>query len=166
MSLFSLFNKKPKKTASVPVQPKRLENEYEFIVHCDRSDSALLHYQKANTDPDDMYNGMSMKEFKEDGVSGDKVYKYPPLDVPVKLSAFIGEDGSVEISGIIVDGYDDILVGKAAKTKGKKILKILQEEKPKITAVLSGGYYWKIEQSGYVNDDWQEDYKMIVTLQW
>jgi len=166
MSLFSLFKKEPKEPAPAPVQPKRFENEYEFIVHCDGPDSALWKYQEENTDPEDIYEGKTMREFKEDGDPGDKIYKYPPLSVTPKLSAFIGEDGSVEITGYIIDGYDEILVGKSAKTKNKKILKILQEESPKITGELSGGYYWTMESSGYVNDNYYDEYKMRVTFQW
>jgi len=168
MLLFSLFKKNKEEPVSnpVPVQSVKESNKYEFIVHCDENDKPLWKYQKENTDPDDIYNGMTMHDFKASGDCGEKLYKYPPLSVPVKLSAFIGEDGSVEISGYIIDGNDEILVGKAAKTKSKKILKILQENNPKITGELSGGYYWLIESSGYLNSDCFAEYRMDVSFEW
>lgn len=181
MGLFDKFIKKEPKqdtvewtvTLSDPQQepqPKKdpapviRDNHYEFIVRSEdeKTDRALVRYQKFWTDPEDKYDGMTMMQFKEDGYPGDKIYQYPPLDVAVKLEAFLGEDGSVEISGFIDEGDRVIYVGKAAKTKAKKILRILQNEKPKITGLLYGGKYWKMESSGYVNNDWEDDLTLRV----
>lgn len=165
----SLFKKKPKTepvaAAPTPVVEKTI---YDFIVKCgnEKSEKALIEYQKFWTDDEDKYNGMKLKEFKEDGSPGEKVYQFPPLDVDVKLEAFLGEDGSTEIRAYIVDGTDEIYVGTAAKTKAKKILKILQENKPEISGELYGGKYWKMEDSGYVNADWSEDLTVRIFLKY
>ena len=112
----------PKKAAA----PVAYDNHYEFIIKSEdeKTDRAIVRYQKFWTDPEDKYEGMTLMQFKEEGYPGDKIYQYPPLDVAVKLDAFLGEDGSVEISGFIDDGNKYIYVGKAAKTKAKKILRI------------------------------------------
>lgn len=141
---------------------------YDFIVKSEneKTTKALEKYQKFWTDKEDQYDGMKLKEFKEDGDPGDKVYQYPPLDVDIKLEAFLGEDGSTEIRAYIENGSDEIYVGTAAKTKAKKILKLLQENNPKITGELYGGKYWKMEDSGYVDDRWTETLTVRVYLQW
>ena len=141
---------------------------YDFIVKSEneKTTKALEKYQKFWTDKEDQYDGMKLKEFKEDGDPGDKVYQYPPLDVDLKLEAFLGEDGSTEIRAYIENGSDEIYVGTAAKTKAKKILKLLQENSPKITGELYGGKYWKMEDSGYVDDRWTETLTVRVYLQW
>ena len=141
---------------------------YDFIVKSEneKTTKALEKYQKFWTDKEDQYDGMKLKEFKEDGDPGDKVYQYPPLDVDLKLEAFLGEDGSTEIRAYIENGSDEIYVGTAAKTKAKKILKLLQENNPKITGELYGGKYWKMEDSGYVDDRWAEALTVRVYLQW
>ena len=142
---------------------------YDFIVKSEneKTTKALEKYQKFWTDKEDQYDGMKLKEFKEDGDPGDKVYQYPPLDVDVKLEAFLGEDGSTEIGAYIENGTkDEIYVGTAAKTKAKKILKLLQENSPKITGELYGGKYWKMEDSEYVDDRWTETLTVRVYLQW
>lgn len=165
----SLFKRKQKPAPELEPQPvSQPSSYYDFIIKSsdEKTDAALSKYQKAETDPADRYNGMTMKQFKAEGLCGEKVYQYPPLDVDVKLSAFIGEDGSVEISGFVLDGSDEIRVGTAAKTKVKKILKILQEESPKISGELYGGKYWKLKDNGYVDDDWSEDLTVRVYLSW
>ena len=141
---------------------------YDFIVKSEneKTTKALEKYQKFWTDKEDQYDGMKLKEFKEDGDPGDKVYQYPPLDVDLKLEAFLGEDGSTEIRAYIENGSDEIYVGTAAKTKAKKILKLLQENNPKITGELYGGKYWKMEDSGYVDDRWTETLTVRVYLEW
>lgn len=141
---------------------------YDFIVKSENESTtkALEKYQKFWTDKEDQYDGMKLKEFKEDGESGDKVYQYPPLDVDLKLEAFLGEDGSTEIRAYIENGTEEIYVGTAAKTKAKKILKLLQENDPRITGELYGGKYWKMEDSGYVDDRWTEDLTVRVYLEW
>ena len=141
---------------------------YDFIVKSENESTtkAMEKYQKFWTDKEDQYDGMKLKEFKEDGDPGDKVYQYPPLDVDLKLEAFLGEDGSTEIRAYIENGSDEIYVGTAAKTKAKKILKLLQENSPKITGELYGGKYWKMEDSGYVDDRWTEPLTVRVYLQW
>lgn len=80
-----------------------------------------------------------MKELKASDLYGEKVYQYHPLDVSVKLSAFIGDDGSVIISGYILDGDSEIYVGKSEKTKAKKILKILQDKARLLPASCTAG---------------------------
>lgn len=161
-----LFGKKKKsEPAPAPVMEKK-KTIYDFIIksHDEKTDKALVKYQKFWTDEEDKYDGMALKEFKEDGDPGDKVYEYPPLDVDVKLEAFIGDDGTTEIRGYILDGDGEIYVGTAAQTKAKKILRILQDESPSITGELYGGKYWKMESSGYVNNDWSEELTVRVYL--
>lgn len=165
----SLFRRKLKSESTPAAAPVPKKNVYDFIAKCydEESKKALEKYQKFWTDPEDKYEGMTLMEFKEDGFPGDKVYQYPPLDVDVELDAFIStEDDSVSISVFVLDNDKEILVGTAAKTKAKKILKILQEENPKITGELYGGKYWKIEDSGYVNNDWSEELTVRVFLEW
>lgn len=162
-----LFRKKKKEPDTVPIIPQVYKETYDFIIKSEneKTDKAIVKYQQFWTDPEDKYNGMKLMEFKRDGNPGDKIYQYPPLDVDVKLEAFIGEDGTTEILGYILDGAEnEIYVGKAAKTKAKKILRILQEQNPKITGELYGGKYWKMENSGYVNNDWDEDLTVRVFL--
>ena len=173
MSLFSKLFKQPADPAPEPVapvpEPVQKKQYYDFIIKSadETTDKALQKYQKFWTDPEDKYDGMKLMEFKEEGSPGDKVYQYPPLDVSVKLEAFIAdEDGAVTISGFINDGDKDIYVGTAAKTKAKKILKLLQENNPKITGELYGGKYWKMEDSGYVDDRWTETLTVRVYLEW
>lgn len=163
----SLFRKKPKTEPAPAPAPIVQTTTYDFIVKCDneKSEKALVKYQKFWTDDEDKYNGMTLREFKAEGDPGDKVYQYPPLDVDVRLDAFLGEDGSVTITAYLLSGAnDEIRVGTAAKTKAKKILKILQENAPTISGELYGGKYWKMENSGYVNDDWSEDLTVRVFL--
>lgn len=164
----ALFKKKEKNLTPAPAPAPIIEKTtYDFIVKCDneKSEKALIKYQKFWTDDEDRYNGMTLKEFKADGDPGDKVYQYPPLDVDVKLDAFLGEDGSVTITAYVLSGSDnEIRVGTAAQTKTKKILRILQENEPKITGELYGGKYWKMEDSGYVNADWSEELTVRVFL--
>lgn len=143
-------------------------NMYDFIVKSEDNKVAkiLEKYQKFWTDKEDQYDGMTLKEFKEDGCPGDKVYQYPPLDVSLKLEAFQGEDGSTDIKAYILTGDEDIYIGRAAKTKAKKILRLLQEHEPKITGELYGGKYWKMEDSGYVDNRWEEDQTVRIFLEW
>lgn len=165
-----LFGKK-KKTEPVPAPvpaPAPSKEIYEFIAKSqdEKTDKALVKYQKCWTDPEDKYDGMTLKEFKSDGDPGDKIYEYPLLDVDVKLEAFLGEDGSTEIRVFILDGDSEIYVGTAAKTKAKKILGILQERNPSISGELYGGKYWKMEGSGYVNADWSDPLTVRVFLKY
>lgn len=165
-----LFGKK-KKTEPVPAPapaPAPSKEIYEFIAKSqeEKTDKALVKYQKYWTDPEDKYDGMTLKEFKSDGDPGDKIYEYPLLDVDVKLEAFLGEDGSTEIRVFILDGDSEIFVGTAAKTKAKKILGILQERSPSISGELYGGKYWKMEDSGYVNADWSDALTVRVFLKY
>lgn len=165
-----LFKRKKKEPEPAPVlEPTPVYDVYDFIVKSEneKTDKAIAKYQKNWTDPDDKYDGMKLMDFKRDGDPGDKVYEYPPLDVDMKLEAFIGEDGTTEIRAYIIDGSDDgIYVGTAAKTKAKKILRILQDNNPKITSELYGGKYWKMEDSGYVNADWREDLTVRIYLKY
>ena len=167
MALFKKRQKAEPKPAPVPVAQT---TTYDFIAKCidEKSEKALVKYQKFWTDPEDKYEGMKLMEFKAEGVPGDKIYQYPPLDVDVKLDAFIGvgDDDSVSINVFILDGDDEIFVGPAAKTKAKKILRILQENKPKISGELYGGKYWKMEDSGYVNADWSDPLTVRVYLKY
>lgn len=161
-----LFGKK-KKTPEPAPAPVRYET-YDFIVKSenDKTDKALVKYQKFWTDPEDKYEGMKLKEFKAEGDPGDKVYEYPPLDVEVRLEAVVSEDGTTDIKAYILDGDGEIYVGTAAKTKAKKILRILQDQDPNVTGELYGGRYWKMEDSGYVDDRWDEDLTVRVYLKY
>lgn len=164
-----LFKRKKAEPAPEPVTVQEPATEiYEFIAKSqdEKTDKALVKYQKFWTDPEDKYDGMTLKEFKADGDPGDKIYEYPPLDVDVRLEAFLGEDGSTEIRVFILTGDSDIYVGTAAKTKAKKILRILQEKSPKIIGELYGGKYWKMEPSGYVNNDWSDELTVRVFLKY
>lgn len=65
----SLFKRKPK-SEHVPEPPVVLpvqSNIYEFIIKSenDESDKMLEKYQKFWTDPEDKYNGMTMRELKD-----------------------------------------------------------------------------------------------------
>lgn len=161
-----LFGKKKKvEPASAPA-PVEKKTVYDFIARSqdEKTDKALNKYQKFWIDKEEKYGGMTLKEFKADGLPGDKIYEYPPLEVDVKLEAFIGEDGSTDIRVFLLDGDGEILVGTAAKAKAKKILRILQDESPSISGELYGGKYWKMEDSGYVNNDWSDELTVRVYL--
>lgn len=153
---------------AVDPEPVKHPTFYEFIISSEneKTDKALAKYQKFWTDPEDKHEGMKLKEFKEEGLPGDKNYLYPTLDVEVELKAAEDEDGQLQILGYICDGSDLIYVGRSAKNKAKKIKHILEEENPRITAELCGGKVWKIESSGYVDDRWEEDLKVRVTLEY
>ena len=164
------FKKKKKEPEPAPVPTPVVASEsYDFIVKSEskKNDKAIVKYQKFWTDAEDKYDGMKLMDFKREGDPGDKVYEYPPLDVDVKLEAVIDEDGSTAIKAYILDGSDgEIYIGTAAKTKAKKILRLLQENQPKISGELYGGKYWKMEDSGYVNADWSEPLTVRVYLKW
>ena len=164
------FKKKKKEPEPAPAPTPVVASEsYDFIVksESEKNDKAIVKYQKFWTDSEDKYDGMKLMDFKREGDPGDKVYEYPPLDVDVKLEAVIGEDGSTAIKAYILDGSDgEIYVGTAAKTKAKKILRLLQKNQPKISGELYGGKYWKMEDSGYVNADWSEPLTVRVYLKW
>jgi len=161
-----MFFKRKKKEAPAP-DPAPRKEVYEFIVRSEdeKTDRALVKYQKLYTDKEDKYNGMKLMEFKKEGCPGDKVYEYPPLDVDVTIEPVTDEDGTLQIRVYLITGLEaDTYVGTAAKTKAKKILRILEEKSPYVTAELYGGRYWKMEDSGYVNNDWSEDLTVRVYL--
>ena len=162
-----LFGKKKKEAVPAPAPAPKTET-YDFIVKSENESTskAIAKYQKFWTDPEVKYDGMKLMEFKEDGLPGDKVYEYPPLDVDVRIEAFLGEDGSTDIRAYILDGDGEIYVGTAAKTKAKKILGILQDKDPSVSSELYGGMYWKMEDSGYVDDRWSEDLTVRVYLKY
>ena len=175
MALFSkLFKSDPVPTPKPAPAPVREKETYDFIAHYSdpKCEKRLQKYQKFWTDPEDKYDGMTLREFKEEGYPGDKVWQYPPLDVDVDLKSNVAEDGSVTVSVYILEyneetGKDEeIYAGDAAKTKGKKILRLLQEHDPEITAELYGGKYWKMEDSGYVDDRWDEALTVRVYFKW
>ena len=175
MALFDkLFKSDPAPTPKPAPTPVQKKETYEFIAHCSdpKCEKRLQKYQKFMTDPEDKYDGMKLMEFKESGYPGDKVWQYPPLDVDVDLKTTVSEDGSVTVSVYVID-YDidkgedvELYVGDAAKTKGKKILRLMQEHDPEITAELYGGKYWKMEDSGYVDDRWDEVLTVRVYFKW
>lgn len=169
MGIFDkLFRKENQPAPAADPEPVKRPTVYDFIIKSenDRTDKALAKYQKFWTDPENKHEGMKLMEFKAEGDPGDKNYLYPPLDVDVELKAVVNEEGVLEILGYIGDGSEEIYVGKAAKTKAKKIQRILEENDPAITGELYGGKVWKMEASGYVDDRWEEDLTLRVYLEW
>ena len=135
------------KSAYIERRNARMSAHYDFNVHWDdeRTDKILERYQKDWTDREDRYEGMTKREFKECGGPGDKVFKYPPLDVDVELSR--GEiDGKAAVLVSLIDGGKNPLIGYAPKTKAKKILQLIDEhnESIRISAELSGGDFWEL----------------------
>lgn len=137
---------------------------YTFPLHWDdeKIDHKLERYQKFWTDSEDIYDGYrTYSDLKESELYGEKIYKYPPLDVTIEYKI----NGDV-VEFYLYDGERSYFVGTPAKTKNKKVIKILNENDPIISAELSGGHYRKLEYSGYVNDDWDDEIKIHVTLDW
>lgn len=173
MGLFDKLFKKEVAPESAPVpaadpEPAKHPTYYEFIIRSEdeKTDRALEDFQKFWTDPEDKHEGMKLLEFKKEGSPGDKNYLYPPLEVDVELKAIVNDEGVLEIHGYIYDGNDLIYVGTAAKSKARKIKRIMDERDPRITADLYGGNVWKMESSGYVDDRWIEDYIVRVTFEY
>lgn len=173
MGIFDkLFKKEPmpavETAPAADPEPVKHPEFYDFIIRSEdeKTDKALAKYQKFWTDPDDKHEGMKLMEFKREGSPGDKNYLYPPLDVDLELKAVENADGVLEILGYIFDGDVDIYVGKAAKSKAKKIKRIMDEKDPEISAELCGGKVWKMESSGYVDDRWEEDLIVRVTFRY
>lgn len=145
--------------------------KYVFNVHWDddRTDDILERYQKNWIAREDQYDGMSKKEIKESCVPGEKIFKYPPLDVDVELKE--GEiDGNQAVLVYLLDGEKDPLIGYAPKTKAKKILQLLSEHNPNVSAELSGGDYRELvvfsDGEAVCNSNIPKPLKVQVCLDW
>lgn len=115
---------------------------YEFNVHWDdeKTEDILEKFQREWTDREDRYEGMTKKDIRESCVPGEKIFKYPPLDVDLELKR--GEiDGKTAVLVYLIDGAKNPLIGYAPKTKAKKILQLLDEHQVYMSAELSGGDY-------------------------
>lgn len=118
---------------------------YEFNVQWEDPvvEEFLERYQRAWTDREDQYEGMTKKEVRETCLPGEKIFKYPPLDVDVELKP-AEIDGKPAVLVYLVDVKDLILLGRAPKTKAKKIIKLLEDPSIRISAELSGGDFWEL----------------------
>lgn len=106
-------------------------------------EDVLEKYQKSWTDREDRYEGMTKKDVRETCVPGEKVFKYPPLDVDVELRPD-QIDSKPAILVYLIDGKDPRLIGHAPKTKAKKIIELLRDPNLRISAELSGGDFWEV----------------------
>lgn len=152
------------KNALIEREKAKRDAHYDFLVHWDDDKiwDILERYQKQNTDREYKYEGYTMRELKESGLYGEKIYKYPPLDVSVELKE---KDDNIDV--YLFDGDKDVLIGHPPKTKVKKIKTLTKElENYFIHATLSGGDYWKLKDNGYVEDDWSDDLKVKVSIDW
>ena len=135
------------RAAYVERRNAKLNAHYDFNVHWDdeRTEKILERYQKEWTDREDRYEGMTKKELRESGSPGEKVFRYPPLDVDVELRAS-EIDGKPAVLVSLIDGRKNPLIGYAPKTKAKKILQLIDEhsESVRISAELSGGDFWDL----------------------
>lgn len=120
----------------------RAAAHYVFNVHWsdEKTNKILEKYQKDWTDPDDRYDGMSKRDIMEACAPGDKVFKFPPLDIDVELSEGI-VDSKPAVLVRLIDGKNNPLIGCAPKTKARKIIQLLSEHDVRISAELSGGDY-------------------------
>lgn len=151
----------------------RAAARYEFNVHWDdeRTEAVLERYQRDWTDREDRYEGLTKKGLREDGSPGEKVFKYPPLDVDVELRQDV-IDGKAAVLVYLIDGKKDPLIGHAPKTKARKILQLLDEhsESVRISAELSGGDFWELvvfhDGEAVCESNMPKPLKVQVTLDW
>lgn len=145
------------------LQGSRSSANYEFIVHYDDEaiERRLIKYQKFWADSDFKYEGMTIKEIKESCRYGEKIYKYEPVDVDLE---FKYADGVLRV--FLFDGEKSFDVGYAPPRKTKRIVQILSDLDPHVFAELSGGHFYQLKNNGYVEDEWSDDYKIRVRLDW
>lgn len=145
------------------LQSARSTAHYEFLVHYDdeKVERYLVKYQKFWSDPDYKYEGLSIKEIKDSCRYGEKIYKYEPVDVDLE---FKYEDGVLRV--FLYDGEKTTDVGYAPGRKTKRIVQILSDLDPDVFAELSGGHFYQLKNNGYVEDEWSDEYKIRVRLDW
>ena len=141
----------------------RSKAHYEFLVHYDdeKVERYLVKYQKFWSDPDFKYEGMTMREIKDSMLYGEKIYKFAPLDVDLD---FKYENGVLRV--FLLDGDKSVDVGTAPPRKTKRIVQLLRDFDPRVYAELTGGHFYQLKNNGYVEDEWSDDYKIRVRLDW
>lgn len=88
-------------------------------------------------------------------------YDDEPVDVDLE---FKYEDGVLRV--FLYDGEKTTDVGYAPGRKTKRIVQILSDLNPDVFAELSGGHFYQLKNNGYVEDEWSDDYKIRVRLDW
>lgn len=136
---------------------------YEFLVHYDDPaiERRLVKYQKFWSDPDCKYDGLTIREIKDLGLYGEKIYKFAPLDVDVEFELV---DGVLRV--LLSEGDRSFFIGCAPPRKTKRVLQILSDLDPAVSAVLTGGHFYQLKNNGYVEDEWSDAYKVRVLLDW
>ena len=141
---------------------------YEFLVQYEDNEKVykiLERYQRDLTDPDDKYDGMTMREIKASDDCKIKHYEYPPLDATVDLIE-TERDGKPAIQVTFYDGDKERPIGYAPPRKVKRIREILADKDPFVSAELFGGHYMMLKDSGWVETDYSDDLKVRVKLDW
>ena len=148
----------------------RLQAHYDFNVHLTEEGYEIAEkYQRLWTDREDRYEGMTKREIKENGVPGEKYFKYPPMDVGLDLVP-VEVDGRPMIEVyLLTDKKKDPLIGYAPKTKVKKILQLIDEHDIRMRAELSGGEFRELvvfSDGEAVCDGIPTETKIQVRLDW
>ena len=130
------------KAAMNALRAAKAAAHYIFNVHSEDDNiyDTLERYQRKWTDREDRYEGLTKRDILETCAPGEKIFKYPPLDVDVELKED-EVDGKVAVLVYLVDGDRCPLIGHAPKTKAKRILQLLSEHDVVVSAELSGGDY-------------------------
>lgn len=140
------------------VKPRIAKKEYFFLVH-DLDEEFIEKYRKSETDKEDLWEGMSFNDIRENCYEGDKIYKYPDLDLYLEFKeATLDDNPALEVY------LDDHMVGYVPKTKVKKTKKLLADDKVSWKAELYGGDYQYLK-GNYV-DEWFDKVNIRVTFTW
>lgn len=137
------------------VKPRTAKKEYFFLVH-DLDYDFIEKYRKSETDKEDLWDGMSFNDIRETCYEGDKIYKYPDMDVYLEFKDAVKDDNpALEVY------LDDHMIGYVPKTKVKKTKQLLADG-TNWKAELYGGSYQYLK-GNYV-DEWFDDVKIRVTF--
>lgn len=132
--------------------------EYFFLVH-DLDGEFIEKYRKENTDKEDLWDGMTFKDIRDNCYEGDKIYKYPEMKVyPDFKESTLDGNPALEVY------LDDHMVGYVPKTKVSKAKKLLEDENVTCTAELYGGDYQYLK-GNYV-EEWFDKVNIKVTFNW
>ena len=127
-----------------------------FLVH-DLDTDFIDEYRKENTEKEDLYEGMSFNDIREDCYEGDKIYKYPPMKVDLYFKpTTIDDKPAMEV---YLDGH---MIGHVPKTKVNKTKKLLADENVSWSAELYGGDYQYLK--GTYVDEWFDKINIKVTF--
>lgn len=154
------YGYEPTVTTTVRSEPvtRPKQKEYFFLVH-DLDEEFVEKYRKQEIDKEDRYEGMSFNDMRAECDDGDKIYKYPELDVYLEF-----KESTLDGNPALEVYLDDHMVGYVPKTKVSRTKKLLADDKVSWSAELYGGDY-RILKGTYV-DEWFDKVNIRVTFTW